>query len=106
MEATKLSLTIWFQAFYLIGQTKTGISWLQLSRHLGVNYDTAWLLQNKILRTMRERDASYVLRGMIQIDDACLGGEHNGGRAGRGSENNVPIVAAVSLKESGHPIHA
>ena len=31
---------------------KTGISSLELSRHLGVNYDTAWLLHNKILRAM------------------------------------------------------
>ena len=50
MQATKLPLTTWFQAFYLIGQAKTGISSLELSRHLDVNYDTAWLLHNKILR--------------------------------------------------------
>ena len=56
MQATKLSLTTWFQAFYLIGQAKTGISSLELSRHLGVNYDTAWLLHNKILRAMTERE--------------------------------------------------
>jgi hypothetical protein len=34
MQATKLSLTTWFQAFYLIGQAKTGISSLELSRHI------------------------------------------------------------------------
>jgi transposase-like protein len=46
MQATKLPLTTWFLAFYLIGQAKTGISSLELSRHLGVKYDTAWLLHN------------------------------------------------------------
>jgi len=61
MQATKLPLTFWFLAFYLIGQAKTGISSLELSRHLGVNYDTAWLLHNKILRAMTEREESYVL---------------------------------------------
>jgi transposase-like protein len=93
MQATKLPLTTWFQAFYLIGQAKTGISSLELSRHLGVKYDTAWLLHNKVLRAMSERE------------DAYLGGELNGGKAGRGSENKIPIVAAVSLNEAGHPIH-
>ena len=34
-----------------------------------------------------------------------LGGERNGSKPGRGSENKVPIVAAVSLDEAGHPIH-
>jgi hypothetical protein len=40
------------------------------------------------------------------MDDAYLGGERPGGKAGRGSENKIPIVAAVSLNEAGHPIHA
>jgi hypothetical protein len=90
----------------MIGQAKTGISSLQLSRHRGVNYDTAWLLQKNILRAMSEREEAYVLRGKIQPDDAYLGRERPGGRVGRGSENKIPIVAAVSLNEAGHPIHA
>lgn len=57
------------------------------------------------MQAMSECDKSYVLRGRVQLDDACLGGEHNGGKAGRGSENKVPIVAAVSLDEAGHPVH-
>ena len=50
MQATKLPLTTWFLAFYLIGQAKTGISSLELSRHLGVNYDTAWLARCQLRR--------------------------------------------------------
>jgi len=46
MEATKLPPTIWFRAFYLIGQAKTSISSLQLSRQLGVAYNTAWMLHS------------------------------------------------------------
>jgi hypothetical protein len=106
LQSTKLPLTTWFLAFYLIGQAKTGMSSLELSRHLGVKYDTAWLLHNKILRAMSEREEAYLLRGKIQMDDSYLGGEHPGGKAGRGSENKIPIVAAVSLNEAGHPIHA
>jgi hypothetical protein len=106
MQATKLPLTTWFLAFYLIGQAKTGISSLELSRHLGVNYDTAWLLHHKILRAMADREDVYLLRGKVQIDDSYLGGELPGGKAGRGSDNKIPIVAAVSLNEAGHPIHA
>jgi hypothetical protein len=79
---------------------------LELSRHLGVNYDTAWLLHNKILRAMTEREEAYLLRGKIQMDDPYLGGELPGGKPGLGSENKIPIVAAVSLNEAGHPIHA
>ena len=55
---------------------------------------------------MTEREEAYLLRGKIQMDDSYLGGELPGGKPGRGSENKIPIVAAVSLNEAGHPIHA
>ncbi len=54
---------------------------------------------------MSEREKSYVLRGKFQLDDAYLGGEHNGGNAGWGSQNKLPIVAAVFLDAAGHPNH-
>ena len=66
MQATKLPLTTWFLSFYLIGQAKTGISSLELSRHPGVKVDRAWLLHNKILRAMADREEAYLLRGKIQ----------------------------------------
>ena len=78
---------------------------LELSRHLGVNYDTPWLLHSKILGAMTEREEAYLLRERIQMDDSYLGGELPGGNPGRGSENKIPIVSAVFLNEAGHPIH-
>lgn len=106
MGATKLPMSIWFLAFYLIGQTKTSISSLQLSRQLGVAYFTDWMFHSKILRVMSERNDCYVLQGKVQMDHAYFGGERPGGKAGRGSENKVPIVAAISLNAAGHRIHA
>ena len=44
-------------------------------------------------------------RGKVQLDDACLGGVHNGGKPGCGSENKVSIVVAASLDEAGYPVH-
>ncbi len=38
MQGTKLPLTVWFLAIYLISQAKTGLSALALKRHLGVSY--------------------------------------------------------------------
>lgn len=55
MEATKLSLTTWFLAFYLIRQAKIGISSLALIRQLRVNYRTGWLIHNKIMQAICER---------------------------------------------------
>jgi transposase-like protein len=99
MANTKLPLQTWFLAIYLISQAKTGLSALALKRQLGVSYPTAWLMHHKILRAMAQRDAVHRLGGHVQLDDAYLGGELAGGTAGRGSENKVPFVAAVSLSD-------
>ena len=105
-EGTKLGLTVWFLAIYLISQAKTGLSALALKRDLGVSYPTAWLIHHKLMQAMVEREARSVLCGNVQVDDAYLGGELNDGTAGRGSENKVPFVAAVSLDDDGHPLRA
>ena len=103
-QSTKLPLTTWFLAIYLISQAKTGLSALALKRYLGVRYPTAWLIQHKLMAAMAERETLYTLSGPVQVDDAYLGGERSGGKAGRGSENKVPFVAALSLDDDGHPL--
>ena len=53
---------------------------------------------------MASQDATHQLSGTVQLDDAYLGGERTGGKVGRGSENKVPFVAAVSVNDHGHPM--
>jgi transposase-like protein len=100
---TKLPVTTWFLAIYLISQAKTGLSALALKRHLGVSYPTAWLIRHKVMCAMAEREAAHTLGNVVQLDDAYLGGELSGGTAGRGSDNKVSFVAAVSLDARGNP---
>jgi hypothetical protein len=103
MQSTKLPLRTWFLSIYLISQDKTGLSALALKRHLGTSYRTAWLIQQKLMKTMAQRDSEQPLKGFIQLDDAYLGGERPG-FGGRGSTNKVPIVAAVATSDEGHPL--
>ena len=103
-QGTKLPLTIWFLAIYLISQAKTGLSALALKRQLGVSYPTAWLIHHKLMQVMANREDRYVLEGKVQVDDAYLGGERTGGKVGRGSENKVAFVAAISLTEEDRPL--
>jgi len=103
-QGTKLPLTTWFLAIYLISQAKTGLSALALRRQVGVSYPTAWLIHHKLMQVMADREDRYVLDGNVQVDDGYLGGERTGGKVGRGSENKVPFVAAVSLTQENHPL--
>ena len=102
-EATKLPLARWFLAMQLLTQSKNNVSALELKRQLGVCYRTAWLVKHKLLEAMRLAEVDRQLTGRVEIDDAYLGGERSGGKAGRGSENKVPFVAAVQTTEDGRP---
>ena len=104
--STKLELTTWFLAMHLLTQSKNNVSALELKRHLGVCYKTAWLMKHKLMEVMRQREDSRQLEGRVEIDDAYLGGERSGGKSGRGSENKVPFIAAVQTTDDGHPLYA
>jgi ribosomal protein L37AE/L43A len=105
-EATKLPLSRWFLAMHLLTQAKNNVSALELKRHLGVSYPTAWLVKHKLMEVMRLREDSRRLTGRVEIDDAYLGGERSGGKTGRGSENKVPFIAAVQTTNDGKPVVA
>ena len=103
-DSTKLPLTVWFQAIYLMTQDKKGVSAMKLHRHLGISYNAAWRIRHKLMQVMMERDREHPLSGWIQLDDAYLGGERSGGKRGRGAPGKTPFVAAVQTNEQGHPL--
>ena len=103
-ESSKLGLSLWFLAMHLLTQAKNNVSALELKRHLGVCYKTAWLLKHKLMEVMRLREDGRQLTGRVEIDDAYLGGERSGGKVGRGSENKVSFVAAVQTTETGKAV--
>ena len=41
------------------------------------------------------------LRGIVQADDACRGGERTGGKRGRGAAGKTPFAAAVQVTADG-----
>ena len=95
-------LVKWFLAMHLITSAKNDISGLELARQLGVKWDTAWLIKQKLMEVMRQRNSIYKLEGDVQIDDAYLGGEKPG-KTGRGARNKDPFVIAVATRD-GKPI--
>jgi len=108
-QASKLPLTTWFLAIYLITQAKNGVSALELMRSLGISWRAAWRLKHKILRAMQERESGRVLKGRVEVDDAYLGGARSGKR-GRGAAGKKPFVIAVETHpdpEGGlpHPVY-
>jgi hypothetical protein len=83
---SRTPLVKWFLAIYLITSSKNDIAALELARQLGVKWDTAWLIKQKLMEVMRQRNATYKLAGDVQIDDGYLGGEKES-RAGSGQQD-------------------
>jgi hypothetical protein len=119
-HGTKLPLTTWFLAIWLIVTARNGIGSLELGRRLGIKQTNAparpsgraccavgsacggWALKQKIMAVMAGRDATKRLDGRIEMDDACLGGVRSG-RRGRGAAGKQPFVAAVSSSDDRRP---
>ena len=93
-HSTNLSLVKWFWAIYLCASDKGGISSLRLSKHIDVTWRTAHRMLRKIREVMVHRDSIYRLSGLIETDDAYIGGK-KAGKRGRGAAGKKPILIAV-----------
>ena len=67
LHRTKLPLQVWFWAAHLMATHSNGMSALQLGAQLGVTYKTAWLLAQKLRRSMIDPDRS-LLEGVVEVD--------------------------------------
>ena len=67
MHRSKLPLTMWFWAAHLMATHSNGMSARQLEDQLGVTYKTAWLLAQKLRRSMVDPDRD-LLEGVVEVD--------------------------------------
>ena len=102
LHHSHVSLSKWFLAFYFVSQDKRGLSAVQLSNQIGVTYKTAWSMLRRIRSAMGQRDAAYLLSGVVEFDDAYFGGPTAGGKRGRGTEK-AKVFVALSLDAHGNP---
>ena len=72
MHGSKLALTAWFWAAYLMATHSNGISALQLQKQLGLgSYKTAWLLTTKLRRAMVAPER-MPLAGLVEVDVSLI----------------------------------
>src|SRR6516162_7313483 len=72
MHHSKLPLTAWFWATYLMATHSNGISALQLQSQLGLgSYRTAWMLCAKLRRAMVDPQREP-LSGVVEADETII----------------------------------
>ena len=74
-EESKLPLTKWLQAIFLMCASKKGVSAHQLHRTLEITYKSAWFLAHRIREAMRSGDlAPFGAGGLtVEVDETYIG---------------------------------
>jgi len=91
-ERSKIPLTKWCMAIYLLNSSKKGMSALQMHRMMGGSYKTAWFMMHRIREAMREGKLPGGLGGankVVEADETYVGGK------ARNRKNKVPPKEAV-----------
>jgi transposase-like protein len=90
---TRTPLSTWFAAIWLVTSQKNGASAQNLHDMLGLgSYETAWAWLHKLRRAMVRPDRE-LLAGVVEVDEAFIGGRATG-RQGASTEK-VPVMIAV-----------
>jgi transposase-like protein len=95
-ERSKVPLTKWWLATFMLGSSKKGMSTHQLHRMLGVTYKTAWFMTMRIREAMREGHFEP-LGGegkFVESDETFTGGKAKN-RAYKAPPPKEPVLALV-----------
>jgi predicted RNA-binding Zn-ribbon protein involved in translation (DUF1610 family) len=105
MQDSKLPLTVWFWAAFLMATHSNGISAMQLQSQLGLgSYKSAWLLAAKLRRAM-VAPGRALLQGIVEVDETALPlrtkQEPVMGGQGRSQQAKMLVAGAVEVGGGG-----
>ena len=98
MHRTRLALTVWFWAAHLMATHSNGMSARQLEDQLGLTYRTAWLLAQKLRRSMVDPDRE-LLEGVVEIDQAEIPFREGDTFFEPGNAGKILVIGAVEVIE-------
>ena len=82
MHSSKTPTVNWIIAIYAVLTARKGVSAMQLSKELGVQYRTAWYLLHRVREACKS--GQLILSNVVEIDETYIGGkERNKRKANR-----------------------
>jgi transposase-like protein len=101
MHGSKLALTMWFQAAWLMATHKNGMSARQMREQLGLgSYKSAWLLCAKLRRAMVAPERNP-LTGLVEADETSVSyrtkDDPPAGGPGRSHDGKLLIAGVVEI---------
>ena len=97
-HATKRPLQEWIYAIYSVLTARKGVSAMQLSKELGVQYRTAWHMLHRVREACQS--GKFKLAGVVEVDETYVGGkernkhESKKRKSGRGTAGETPVIGA------------
>ena len=73
-ENSPLGLDKWMCAYWILTNSKNGVSSCELARSIGVTQKSAWFILHRIRMTLKE-DATIKLSGECEADETFIGGK-------------------------------
>jgi hypothetical protein len=96
MHRSKLPLTVWFWAAHLMATHSNGMSALRFAAQLGITYKTAWLLTQKLRRSMVD-PGREPLEGVVEVDQTEIPFRADNTFFEPGKSGKIIIAGAVEV---------
>ncbi len=96
-DKTRTPLTTWFEAAWHVTTAKNGMSAKTIERTLGTSYRVAWTMLQRFRVAMVDAERKK-LSGVVEVDEALVGGVKQGGKRGRGTTKSI-VAIAVEIKQ-------
>ncbi len=102
-ERSKIPLTKWLAALFLMTASKKGVSAHQVHRMLGISYKSSWFMMHRLREAMRVGGLVPPMGetgGAVEVDETYIG--HIKGMKAKGGAAHKNTVLSLLDRETGH----
>jgi hypothetical protein len=100
-ERSKIPLTKWLAALFLMTASKKGISAHQVHRMLGISYKSTWFLMHRLREAMRVGGLVPQMGGeggAVEVDDTYIGRQQGVAKKRAGASHKNAVLSLLDRK--------